>query len=142
MIEDEKQSKHTGLIVMALFNLLGWGVSEEKDAGFLSVARVLGVCIDLTEVDIKLMKIYNTEVRNEEIKVTANDILHRGSLKKGELQSLRGRLVFGENQGLDWQVVQYVNEGYIEVFGWSFYGPHSARVELCFGCFERPHCQC
>ena len=45
VIEDEKQSKHTGLIVMALFNLLGWGVSEEKDAGFLSVARVLGVLV-------------------------------------------------------------------------------------------------
>ena len=27
VIEDEIQSKHTGLIVMALFNLLGWGVS-------------------------------------------------------------------------------------------------------------------
>ena len=34
VIEDEIQSKHTGLIVMALFNLLGWGVSEEKGAGF------------------------------------------------------------------------------------------------------------
>ena len=98
VIEDEKQSKHTGLLVMALFNLLGWGVSEEKDAGFLSVARVLGVCIDLTDANILLLKLYNTDARKEEIKNSIDDILQRGSLKKGELLSLRGRLVFAENQ--------------------------------------------
>ena len=98
VIEDEKQSKHTGLIVMALFNLLGWGVSEEKDAGFLSVARVLGVCIDLSEANIMILKLYNTESRKAEIKSSIDEILKRGSLKKGELLSLRGRLVFAENQ--------------------------------------------
>ena len=98
VIEDEKQSKHTGLIVMALFNLLGWGVSEEKDAGFLSVARVVGVCVDLSDANIMLLKLYNTESRKAEIKNSIDEILGRGSLKKGELLSLRGRLVFAENQ--------------------------------------------
>ena len=73
VIEDEIQSKRTGLIVMALFNLLGWGVSEEKGAGFLNVARVLGVCIDLSEANIMLLKLYNTELRKAEIKSSIDE---------------------------------------------------------------------
>ena len=119
VIEDEKQSKHTGLIVMALFNLLGWGVSEEKDAGFLSVARVLGVCIDLSEANIMILKLYNTESRKAEIKSSIDEILKRGSLKKGELLSLRGRLVFAENQVFG-KNVQCCYESVVKICRWTF----------------------
>ena len=43
LVETKAQSRHTGMVVSSFFSMLGWDVSNEKDAGFLTVARCL-VC--------------------------------------------------------------------------------------------------
>ena len=78
--------------------MLGWDVSDEKDAGFLTVARVLGVCIDLYDTKSGLVSVYNTDARKTEIKDSIDKLLETGAYKRGELLTLRGRLLFAENQ--------------------------------------------
>lgn len=80
------------------FKLLDWATSEEKDAGFLSVARVLGVCIDLTDSRSGIVSTYNSEARRLELISLIDGLLERGHFGKGELATLRGRLLFAENQ--------------------------------------------
>ena len=95
IIEEKEICRHTSMVAECFFKLLGWATSEEKDAGFLSVARVLGVCIDLSDSRSGLVSTYNTEARKLEL---VNGLLERGKFGKGELATLRGRLLFAENQ--------------------------------------------
>ena len=98
LIESKAQSRHTGMVVASFFTMLGWDVSDEKDAGFLTVARALGVCIDLSDSKSGLVSVYNTDARKSEIRDSIDKLLETGSYKKGELLTLRGRLLFAENQ--------------------------------------------
>ena len=98
LIESKAQSRHTGMVVTSFFSMLGWDVSDEKDAGFLTVARVLGVCIDLSDTKSGLVSVYNTDSRKTEIKDSIDKLLETGAYKRGELLTLRGRLRFAENQ--------------------------------------------
>ena len=98
LIENKAQSRHTGMVVTSFFTMLGWDVSDEKDAGFLTVARALGVCIDLSDSTSGMVSVYNTEARKSEIRDSIDKLLEAGSYKKGELLTLRGRLLFAENQ--------------------------------------------
>ena len=86
------------MVVSSFFSMLGWDVSDEKDAGFLTVARVLGLCIDLSEARLGLVSVYNTDARKSEIRDSIDKLLELGTYKKGELLTLRGRLLFAENQ--------------------------------------------
>ena len=90
--------RHTGMVVTSFFSMLGWDESDEKDAGFLTVARVLGVCIDLSDTKSGLVSVYNTDSRKTEIKDSIDKLLETGAYKRGELLTLRGRLLFAENQ--------------------------------------------
>ena len=73
-------------------------MTSEKDSGFLSVARILGVCIDLSECRLGMVSIFNTEQRKRELGSTIDGLVEKGSTRKGELPTLRGRLLFAENQ--------------------------------------------
>ena len=98
LIEGKPQSRHTGMVVTSFFTMLGWDVSDEKDAGFLTVARVLGVCIDLSDTKSGLVSVYNTDARKSEIRDSIDKLLETGAYRRGELLTLRGRLLFAENQ--------------------------------------------
>ena len=98
LIENKAQSRHTGMVVSSFFSMLGWDVSDEKDAGFLTVARVLGVCIDLSDTKSGLVSVYNTDARKSEIRESIDKLLEAGIYRRGELLMLRGRLLFAENQ--------------------------------------------
>ena len=98
IIEEKEICRHTSMVAECFFKLLGWATSEEKDAGFLSVARVLGVCIDLSDSRSGIVSTYNTEARRLELISFIDGLLERGHFGKGELATLRGRLLFAENQ--------------------------------------------
>ena len=116
LIEGKPQSRHTGMVVTSFFTMLGWDVSDEKDAGFLTVARVLGVCIDLSDTKSGLVSVYNTDVRKSEIRDSIDKLLETGAYKRGELLTLRGRLLFAENQifGKSCNVAMKVVSSYAE----------------------------
>ena len=59
--------KHLDLLQNAFFCLMGWETSAEKDAGFSTVARALGVEIDMAECRLGLVKVCNTEAREKSI---------------------------------------------------------------------------
>ena len=98
LVESYDLVKHTDFVVSSFFETLGWEVTSEKDSGFLSVARILGVCIDLSDCKRCLVSIFNTEQRKSELGSMIDGSLERGTTKKGELPTLRGRLLFAENQ--------------------------------------------
>ena len=98
IIEEKGICRHTSMVAECFFRLLGWATSEEKDAGFLSVARVLGVCIDLSDSRSGIVSTYNTEARKLELVNSIDGLLERGKFGKSELATLRGRLLFAENQ--------------------------------------------
>lgn len=46
-VNEASRSRHADLCISALFSFLGWQLSEDKLVPFLSVCKVLGVCLDL-----------------------------------------------------------------------------------------------
>ena len=98
LVESGDLVRHTDFVVSSFFETLGWEVTSEKDSGFLSVARILGVCIDLSECRLGMVSIFNTEQRKSELGSMIDGLLEKGSTRKGELPTLRGRLLFAENQ--------------------------------------------
>ena len=98
LVESAEQSRYTAMISEAFFDFLGWETREEKDAGFLTTAKVLGVCVDLTDCHLGLVAVFNTEQRKSELCCSIDTILEAGVVGKGELPTLRGRLSFAENQ--------------------------------------------
>ena len=79
------------MVAECFFKLLGWATSEEKDAGFLSIASVLGVCVDLSHTRRGIISTYNTEARKLKLVNSIDGLLERGRFGKGELATLRGR---------------------------------------------------
>ena len=98
IIEEREICRHSSMVAECFFKLLGWATSEEKDAGFLSIARVLGVCVDLSDTRRGIVSTYSTEARKLELVSSIDGLLERGRFGKGELATLRGRLLFAENQ--------------------------------------------
>ena len=98
IIEEKEICRHSSMVAECFFKLLGWATSEEKDAGFLSIASVLGVCVDLSDTRRGIVSTYNTEARKLELISSIDGLLERGRFGKGELATLRGRLLFAENQ--------------------------------------------
>ena len=71
-------------------------MTDEKDSGFLSVARVLRICIDLTECRLGMVSVFNTEQRKSELGSTVDELLKRGSCKKVSFPPYGGGFVCGE----------------------------------------------
>ena len=56
------------------------------------------VCVDLTDCHLGLVAVFNTEQRKSELCCSVDKILETGNVRKGELPTLRGSLLFAENQ--------------------------------------------
>ena len=87
---------HVNLCLNSFFSLFGWGLATEKDAMFLSCARILGAVEGLASEMV--VKIYSTSERKEELCKEITSILERGSYTTSVLCSLRGRLLFAKGQ--------------------------------------------
>ena len=70
---------------------MGWETSSKKELEFASVAKGLGVQVDLQECHLNLLRI-------RELTTHLNKIFEGRRLKRGELKSLRGRMQFAESQ--------------------------------------------
>eukprot|EP00435_Cladocopium_sp_Y103_P052177 s900_g16.t1 len=92
------EAKHIDLAQKLLFQLTGWQTSDEKEGGFGSISRILGVQIDLSEVHLGTITVSNVESRVRELTSVIDDILKRGKVTAAEVKALRGRLVFAEAQ--------------------------------------------
>eukprot|EP00435_Cladocopium_sp_Y103_P038892 s848_g10.t1 len=92
------EAKHIDLAQKLLFQLTGWQTSDEKEGGFGSMSRILGVQIDLSEVHLGAITVSNVESRVKELTAVIDDILKCGRVTAAEINALRGRLVFAEAQ--------------------------------------------
>ena len=59
---------------------LNWKTSDEKEGGFNSLARILGVQIDLADAHLGVAVVSNVESRVRELVAFIDDILGRGIL--------------------------------------------------------------
>ena len=97
-VEYSSLSRLTDMCICNFFNLLGWETSDDKDSVFSSVAKFLGLEIDLSSVRLGCFTMQNTKKRRTEIADSIDAILKSGKLPRKEAASLRGRLIFAECQ--------------------------------------------
>ena len=93
-----EESEYIHLIQSGFFSLLGWATSSEKDSGFNSLARVLGVSLSFTEIRLGCVVVLNTEHRKRDLCRHLDTLIAKGSATSQELTVLRGRLRFADNQ--------------------------------------------
>ena len=89
------ESKHMEIVISMFFHLLGWRLSTDK---LVPYCKVLGIVLDLGQARRGLMLMCNTQSRKEELLATLRSILASGSLDRGELAKVRGRLQFASGQ--------------------------------------------
>ena len=92
------EAKHIDLIQEGFFSLLGWETSSEKDIGFSSIAKALGVEISLADAASGLVRVQNTEARKRALSASIDAVLAAKGATSKEFETLRGRLLFAENQ--------------------------------------------
>ncbi|CAE7403450.1 pol [Symbiodinium sp. CCMP2592] len=98
VVASPEEKGHLDLVLRSYFALIGWETSDEKDAGFKSVAKALGVEFSLDEIHLGLLRVQNTEARKRELVSTIESIVQQGGAHAKELECLRGRLQFAESQ--------------------------------------------
>ena len=81
-----------------LFKLLGWAIAGDKEVQFGSIAKVLGLKVDLSEAHLGRVFMTNTDSRRDEMFETISHILDDDFLSKKKGEQLRGRLQFAECQ--------------------------------------------
>eukprot|EP00435_Cladocopium_sp_Y103_P032785 s1019_g8.t1 len=92
------EAKHVDIAQKLLFQITGWQTSDEKEGGFGTISRILGVQVDLSEVHLGAITVSNVESRVKELTMVIDEILKRGKVTAAEMKALRGRLVFAEAQ--------------------------------------------
>ena len=97
-IEKKELARHTSFIIDSLFSALGWSTSVEKNSDFSSLARALGVVINLADTHLLRVSVSNSEHRGKDISDMIDGMLAKNFFRKSEMESLRGRLVFAEGQ--------------------------------------------
>ena len=98
LVAEVHESKHVDMAQQLLFMILNWKTSDEKEGGFSSLARILGVQIDMADSRLGVAVVSNVESRVRELVASIDDILSRDTLSSAEIKVLRGRLVFAEAQ--------------------------------------------
>ena len=98
LVAEVYESKHVDLAQRLLFMVTGWQTSDEKEGGFDTLSRILGVQIDLGESHLGAITISNVESRVKELTATIEGLLTKGSMSTAEMRALRGRLIFAEAQ--------------------------------------------
>lgn len=81
-----------------LFTLTGWSYVKDgkKATEFSRVCKVLGVEFDLSKSDQKLMYLYKTQQRRQDLSGALTGVLEAGELNKHVALVLRGRLGFAD----------------------------------------------
>ena len=98
LVSSEAEMRHVDLTQSVLFELLGWETSEEKEAGFGTLARILGVKIDLSGSRLGTFSVMNVEGRVKDLTKCIDEMIQKGNVSVAEIRILRGRLVFAESQ--------------------------------------------
>ena len=94
--EKKELARHTSFIIDSLFSALGWSTSTEKNSDFSSLARALGVVINLSDTHLLKVSVSNSEHRGKDISDMIDGMLAKKYFRKSEMESLRGRLVFAQ----------------------------------------------
>ena len=81
-----------------LFSLLGWDIAQDKSSKFDTIAKILGLSVDLSDTSLEIVKLSNTQSRKQEISEGLEVFLQAGSLSRKDGERLRGRLQFAETQ--------------------------------------------
>ena len=97
-ITEAALSKHTELIITSFFNILGWDLSSDKLIPYESVCKVLGVQFDFKMSGEGWTVVTNTKDRVDELCEAIEEILEAGTLRRGDGEKLRGRLLFASGQ--------------------------------------------
>eukprot|EP00435_Cladocopium_sp_Y103_P010662 s4477_g2.t1 len=98
LVAEVHESRHVEMAQQLLFLLLGWETSNEKEACFGGISRVLGVQIDLSETRMGAITVSNVESRVKDIVSMIDDVLSKGVASLSEVRVLCGRIVFAEAQ--------------------------------------------
>ena len=98
LIASKPESRHVELAQQLFFRLVGWEVSSEKEANFDTIARILGVQVDLSESSLGTYSVCNVETRVRDLVSSVNSLLEKGRMTMAEMRVLRGRLIFTEAQ--------------------------------------------
>ena len=61
LVAADDEAEHIHFVQCSFFELVGWATSSEKESGFQSVARALGVCISFAELKLGWVVVQNTE---------------------------------------------------------------------------------
>eukprot|EP00435_Cladocopium_sp_Y103_P014075 s1805_g3.t1 len=78
LVAEVHECGHVDLAQRLLFMITGWQTSDEKEGGFSSVSRILGVQIDLADSHLGTAVICNVKSRVEELSATIDAILKKG----------------------------------------------------------------
>ena len=108
IVENDNLCRLGGMCVDLIFRLLGWTTSVDKETPFSDLCVVLGLEINLREIKLGMVLVQNTQKRKNELSQSIASILESGKLSPKEGQSLRGRLIFAENQIFGRQAVSAV----------------------------------
>eukprot|EP00435_Cladocopium_sp_Y103_P069804 s179_g34.t1 len=98
LVAEIHESKQVDVAQKLLFTLTGWQTSDEKEGGFNSLSRILGVQIDLQDAHLGSITVCNVESRVKELTAMIDDIVTRGKISAATMRTLRGRMVFAEAQ--------------------------------------------
>ncbi|CAL1128318.1 unnamed protein product [Cladocopium goreaui] len=90
--------RSTQSTALGIFELLGFKYNDEKLDPFDKVASMLGVELDLREIDNGLIKVQNKPARVTEVSECLNRILDSGVIEADSLPSYLGKLQFAEAQ--------------------------------------------
>lgn len=97
-VAEEPTARHTDLVIMSMFNLLGWKLSSGKLIDYHTMCKVLGVEFDFKLAGEGLVAVRNTEDRTKELCDKLDLILDTNILKRAGGERLRGRLQFASGQ--------------------------------------------
>ncbi|CAE7781121.1 kptA, partial [Symbiodinium sp. CCMP2592] len=98
VVSKEGLKQNTAFAVQSLFNLLGLDYAKEgkKAPEFSGVFQMLGLVVDLSQFESRLVKIGHTDKRIAELMRSLDGILEEDRLSAKEAERLRGRMNFFE----------------------------------------------
>ena len=117
------EAPHLTMVLDSFFELMQWRTSKDKETPFNAVARALGVEISLADSRAGLFRVCNTQSRKAELAANIASMISDGGAPAKTFESLRGRLLFADNQTFGRLACQHMrtlsaacrNQGYVAV---------------------------
>ena len=78
-----KRSDAIDLVLRSYFSMIGWETSDEKDGGFSSAAKALGVEVCLDEIHLGSLKVQNTEYKGSGSSLQPSSLSWRMVVREG-----------------------------------------------------------